>query len=125
VTALTAAVVAAVDFPVGVGVQPTRDGTKPFAVIYPDAGVRSALTMKANDGIDETWICHCFGLTPESATVAVGKLTAAVYGLYRQTVAGRTVHYPEQLSALPLSRDDTASPALFDLVVEWRLRTSA
>jgi hypothetical protein len=56
VTALTAAVVAAVDFPVGVGVQPTRDGTKPFAVIYPDAGVRSALTMKANDGTDETWI---------------------------------------------------------------------
>jgi hypothetical protein len=34
------------------------------------------------------------------------------------------VHYPEQLSALPLSRDDTATPPLFDLAVEWRLRTS-
>jgi hypothetical protein len=124
VTALTAAVVAAVDFPVGVGVQPTRDGTKPFAVIYPDAGVRSALTMKANDGTDETWIIHHFGLTPESAAVAVAKLTAAIYALYRLTVGGRTVHYPEQLSALPLSRDDTATPPLFDLAVEWRLRTS-
>jgi hypothetical protein len=124
VTALSAAVVAAVDFPVGVGVQPTRDGTKPFAVIYPDAGLRSAYTMKANDGTDETWVCHCFGLTPESAAVAVGKLTTAIYGLYRQTVGGRVVHYPEQLSALPLSRDDTANPPLFDLVVEWRLRTS-
>jgi hypothetical protein len=80
--------------------------------------------MKANDGTEETWVCHCFGLTPESAAVAVGKLTTAIYGLYRQTVGGRVVHYPEQLSALPLSRDDTANPPLFDLVVEWRLRTS-
>lgn len=123
-TALTAAVVPAIDVPVGVGVQPTRDGTKPFIVIWPDGGVRSALTMKANDGADETWVCHCFGLTPESASVALNKLTAAVYGLYRQTVGGRFVQYPEQLSALPLQRDDTATPPLFDLAVEWRLRTS-
>lgn len=121
-TALTNALV--LDIPFGVGRQPTRDGTKPFVVIWPDGGLRSALTMKANDGNTETWVCHCLGLTPESAEVALRKLTAAIYALHRQTVGGRLVQYPEQLSALPLSRDDDADPPLFDLAVEWRLATS-
>jgi hypothetical protein len=128
VTALTAAIVpvlATAGVPVGIGEQPANVGAKPFVVIWPDGGLRYAATMKANDGLDETWTCHCYGLTPEAADVAMRKFTAAVYGLWRTTVAGRVVQYPEQLTALPLSIDRDAEPDLYDLTVEWRFRTSA
>jgi hypothetical protein len=83
VTALSNAIVpvlAAGGVPVGVGKRPAVDGTKPFVVIWPDGGVRSAITMQANDGNTETWVCHCYGLTPESAGIAEQKLAAAIYG---------------------------------------------
>lgn len=124
-TALTDALAPTVGVPVGVGKQPTRDGTKPWVVIWPDAGVRSAVTMKANDGYAETWVCHCFGLTPDSAAVAARLLTAAIYDLHQDTVGGRLVQFPEQTSAVPLQRDDDADPPLWNYVMEWRLRTSA
>lgn len=126
-TALTNAIVPALasdGVPVGIGKQPAAVGTKPFIVIWPDAGVRSALTMRANDGNTETWTCHCLGLTPEAVDVAVRKLTAAIYALHRTVVDGRIVQYPEQLSAVPLSRDDDVDPPLFDSIVEWRFTTS-
>lgn len=126
-TALTAALAvaaAAAGLPVGVGKQPVHDADEPFVVVWPDPGVRSAVTMKANDGLAETWVCHCYGLTPESAEVAVRKLTAAVYGLHRQVIGGRLVQWPEQLSAVPLSIDRDAQPHLYDLTAEWRMRTS-
>lgn len=126
-TALTNAVVpvlAADGVPVGVGKRPVVDGTKPYIVIWPDSPTRSAVTMKANDGASETWVCHCYGLSADSVDVAERKLAAAVYGLYRTVANGRRVHYPEQLSALPLSRDDTVNPPLYDLTVEWRLSTT-
>jgi hypothetical protein len=125
VSALTDAVAPTVGVPVGVGKQPTRDGTKPFVVIYPDGGLRSAVTMRANDGLAETWVCHSFGLTPESAAIAERKLAAAIYALHRASVGGRVVQYPEQLSTVPLQRDDDADPPLYDLITEWRLPTSA
>lgn len=127
-TALTDAiepVLAADGLPVGVGKQPADVGVKPYAVIWPDAGRRYAVTMQANDGHDETWVCHHYGLTPDAAELAVQKLTAAVYGLWRAEVAGRVVQYPEQLTVRPLSIDRDAQPALYDFVIEWRLRTSA
>jgi hypothetical protein len=110
--------------PVGVGKQPANVGAKPFVVIWPDAGVRSALTMKASDGLAETWVCHCVGQTPEAAYIAMTALTGAVYDLHRTVVDGRLVQYPEQLSALPLSRDDDVTPPFYDLTVEWRLSTT-
>lgn len=121
-TALTDALV--IDIPVGVGKRPVLDGTKPFVVIWPDGGVHSAATMKANDGLSETWVCHCMGLTPESASVAFQKLTTAIYALHRTVVSGRVVQYPENLSSLPLSRDDDVNPPLYDFTTEWRLSTS-
>jgi hypothetical protein len=126
VSALTDAVTAALApaIQVGVGKQPTRDGTKPWVVIWPDSGVRSAATMKANDGYAETWVCHCWGLTEASARVAERKLADAIYALHTDTVGGRLVQFPEQLSAVPLQRDDAADPPLFNLIAEWRLRTS-
>lgn len=125
-TALTNAIVPllAADVAVGVGQQPPNVGTKPFVVIWPDAGLRSAVTMRANDGLAETWVCHCYGLTADSAAVALRKLTAAIYALHLTTVDGRVVQYPEQLSALPLSVDRDADPDLYDYAVEWRFRTS-
>lgn len=126
-TALTAAVKTALTtagVPTGVGVKPAPDGTKPYVVIWPDGGVRSAWTMKANDGSAEVWVCHCYGLTEDSASVALAKLTTAVYGLHRQVIGGRLVQFPEQISAVPLQRDDDVNPPLFDLTVEWRLSTS-
>lgn len=126
-TALTAAILPALataGLPVGVGKQPANVGTSPFVVIWPDAGRRYAVTMRANDGLDETWVVHHYGLTPEAADVAVRKFTAAVYALHRTTVGGRLVQWPEQLSAVPLSIDRDADPDLYDLTVEWRLSTS-
>lgn len=126
-TALTAAVAASLTTAgvlVGVGKRPAPDGTKPFVVIWPDVGVRSANTMKANDGRAETWVCHCFGYTEDSAVVVEAKLAAAVYALHRTVAGGRLVQWPEQLSSLPLSRDDDVNPPLFDLTVEWRLSTT-
>jgi hypothetical protein len=124
VTALTDALVVE-GVPVGIGKRPTVAVNKPFIVIWPDAGLRSAVTMKANDGLAETWTCHCYGLTEESAAVALRELTTAVYALWRTEVDGRLVQYPEQLSALPLSVDRDADPDLYDYAVEWRFRTSA
>lgn len=109
----------------GVGQQPDNVGSKPFVVIWPDAGTRSAVTMKANDGLAEVWVCHCYGLTAESAGIALKKLTAAIYALHLTVVDGRRVQYPEQLSALPLSVDRDADPDLYDYAVEWRFKTSA
>lgn len=124
-TALTAALIPTIDIPVGVGAQPTRDGTKPFIVIWPDAGMGAPRTMRRDEpAAVETWVCHCLGLTPESAAVAVRKLAAAVYALHRTVVGGRLVQWPEQLSAVPLTRDDDADPPLYDFVVEWRFTTS-
>lgn len=126
-TALTSAVatsLTAAGIAVGVGKQPANVGTKPFVVIWPDGGMQSPVTMKANDGLSEAWVCHCYGLTEESAAVALRKLREVVYGLHRQIIGGRMVQYPEQLSALPLSRDDDVVPPLYDLAVEWRISTS-
>lgn len=115
--------------PVGVGGRPagTEDGAgnrKPFIVIWPDSPVRSAITMKANDGQQTTLVCHCYGLSDEAAGIAEQKLADAVYGLYRTVVDGRLVQYPHQLVALPLTRDDHVSPPLYDHVVEWRIPTT-
>lgn len=92
--------------------------------MWPDAPVRSAARLDLTTGQTTTIVCHCLGLTAESAAIGEAKLAAAVYGLYQTTVDGRFVQYPEQLSALPLARDDDVSPPLYNLVVEWRLRTT-
>jgi len=128
VTALTDAIkpaLAAEDLLVGVGKQPNGVTNKPFVVISPDAGRRYAVTMKANDGLDETWTVHHYGRSPEAASIAVEKFTAAVYGLWLNTVGGRVVQWPQQLTTVGLSLDRDAEPDLYDLVVQWRLSTSS
>jgi hypothetical protein len=122
--ALTDALAAALDIPLGVGNRPPLTGTKPFVVVWPDAPRRGGNTMKANDNQETILVCHCLGLTEESARIAEAKLATAVYGLYRTVVDGRLVQYPEQMASIPLTRDDDVNPPLYDLAVEWRLRTT-
>jgi hypothetical protein len=56
--------------------------------------------------------------------IAEKKLAAAVASLYRQVIDGQQVKFPVQDWAQPLARDDDTTPALYDLAVEWRLRTT-
>lgn len=127
-TALTKVIVsdlASVGLPVGVGKQPAHTAGDPFVVVWPDPGLRYAVTMRANDGLAETWVVHHYGQTEESAAVAVRKFTGAVYALHRQVIDGRVVQFPEQTTARPLGIDRDAEPDLYDLVTEWRFTTSA
>jgi hypothetical protein len=128
--ALTDALIAALapDVLVGVGDRPgpaqVPGYAKPFIVLWPDSPVRASVRMDLTTGQTTTIVCHCLGLTEQSARIGEAKLAAAVYGLYQTVVDGRFVQYPEQLASLPLTRDDDVSPPLYLLVVEWRLRTS-
>lgn len=102
------------------------DPKKPLVVIWPDGPVRTAAKLSDSLGTETTvLVCHCAGLTPEAAAIAERALFTAVTGLYRQTVDGQVVdRMPVQDWAQPMKRDDTVSPALYDLPVEWRIRTS-
>lgn len=105
--------------------EPADVGGKPYIVLYPDGPVRTAASLV--DGLGEqtmVFVCHCWGLTPDAVQIAEAKLAAAVASLYRQVIDGQQVHFPVQDWAQPLTRDDDTSPALYDLAVEWRLRTT-
>lgn len=110
--------------PLGYGKQPTRVGTKPWVVAWPDAGTVYAATMKWNDGRDLTITFRCYGLTPESAAVAVRRVESAAYAQAYTTVDGRHIQYPEQLTAVPLAREDEADPPTYVYVVEWKFRST-
>lgn len=108
----------------GDGGKPANVGTKPWIVAWPDGGTYSSRSLRGGDGWSMVLTAHCVGLTPESARIAAAKLSGALYSLFLTTVDGRQVQFPEQLSALPLQRDDDSDPPLFVQIVEWRLRTS-
>lgn len=104
---------------------PDSAGGRPYAVIWPDGPVRTAVSLADGHGEETTvYVCHVLGLTPDAVDVAERKLAAAFAGLYRQVIGGRQVWFPVQDWAQPLSRDDDTSPPLYDMAVEWRLRTT-
>lgn len=109
--------------PIGDSVMPTREGTKPWIVAWFDAGALGPHTMTS-----QTWTvtltAHCLGLSAEAARIAAAKLATALQSLHRQIVGGQLIQWPEQTTALPVSRDDDANPVQYDATVEWRLRTS-
>lgn len=111
--------------PFGDGVVPTRVGTKPWIVGWFDAGTTDDDSLRGDDGWSIVLTAHCLGLSAEAARIAAAYLTVALRAVYGTTVAGRVVHRPEQLTALPVARDDTQTPVQWDAVVEWRLRTLA
>lgn len=109
--------------PIGDSVMPTREGTKPWIVAWFDAGALGRHTM-ASQAWTVTLTAHCLGLSAEAARIATAKLAAAVQSTYRMNVGGQLVQWPEQTTALPVSRDDDTNPPQYDATVEWRLRTS-
>jgi hypothetical protein len=106
------------------------DGRKPagattrYVVAWFDAGTVTDRSLRSRDGWECVGTFHAYGTTPDAARFASDVLTGAVLGLAGQTIAGRTVRMPEQLTARPLDRDDDLDPPLFDAISEWRFRTS-
>jgi len=108
--------------PFGDGKQPVVTGTKPFVVGWFDAGTYAARSLIGADDWSCVLIAHCAGLTPEASRVAVAKLSAALYALHGQTVAGRIVQMPQNLSSQPMTVERDGDRDLFVQAVEWRLR---
>lgn len=106
----------------GDGVKPSTTSSR-YIVAWFDAGTVSDSSLRSRDGFALVGTFHCYGQTPEAARFAYRALTAAVLAMRGQPVGDRMVLAPEQLTALPLQRDDNLSPALFDAVCEWRIPT--
>jgi hypothetical protein len=106
------------------------DGAKPktattrYVVAWIDAGTVDDWSLLSRDGFSLVGTFHCYGETPEAARFANSKLTAAVLALAGQVLGGRMALMPENLTSLPLQRDDDLNPPLFDAVSEWRIRTT-
>jgi hypothetical protein len=107
----------------GDGVKPSTTSSR-YIVAWFDAGTVEDSSLRSRDGFSLVGTFHCYGTTPEAARFAYDALTAAVLGLRGATVGGRVLLMPEQLTSLPLQRDDKLSPPLFDAICEWRFRTS-
>lgn len=110
--------------PLGYGRQPTRVGTKPWVVAWPDAGNVYAATMRWTDGEDLTITFRQYGLTPESAAVADRRVKTACFAQLNTVVDGRRVFAVEQLTAVPLAREDEQDPPVFVYVTEFRFRST-
>ena len=108
----------------GDGAKPATTSTR-YIVAWFDAGTVDDWSLRTRDGFSFVGTFHCYGQTPEAARFAYRALTAAVLALRGQTVGGRMAMAPEQLTSLPLQRDDDLEPPLFDAVCEWRIRTIA
>lgn len=127
---LVAALKAAVESGGTAGV-PFGDGRKPsnattrYIVAWFDAGRVEDSSLRSRDGWSAVGTFHCYGQTPDAARFANARLTSAVLGLVGVTVGSRVLLMPEQVTAVPLQRDDDADPAMFDVISEWRFRTSA
>lgn len=106
------------------------DGKKPAAattryiVAWFDGGRVTDRSLRSRDGWSVTGTFHCYGQTPDAARHADAVLRAAVLGLHGATAGDRVLLMPEQVSTVPLQRDDNLSPALFDVISEWRFATS-
>lgn len=109
---------------------PFGDGRKPatvttrYIVAWFDAGAVDDSSLRSRDGLTITGTFHCYGQTPDAARFANARLTSSVLGLVGVTVGGRVLMMPEQLTAVPLQRDDNADPPMFDVISEWRFRTT-
>ena len=108
----------------GDGVKPATASSR-YIVAWFDAGTVTDSSLRSRDGFSLVGTFHCYGTTPEASRFANRALTAAVLALRGQAIGGRMVLAPEQLTALPLQRDDDLNPALFDAVSEWRIPTCA
>ena len=129
VGALAAALKTAVESGGAAGV-PFGDGKKPanattrYIVAWFDGGRVEDSSLRSRDGWSATGTFHSYGQTPDAARFADAKLTASILGLVGSEVGGRLLWMPEQVSSVPLQRDDNLNPPLFDVISEWRFRAS-
>jgi hypothetical protein len=100
----------------GDGAKPVVTGSRPWVVAWFDAGQVDDRSLRSRDGWSMVGTFHCLGLTPESARIAARALRGALLGLHLASVGGRTVQMPENVTSLPLQRNDDVNPPLFDVI---------
>lgn len=119
------AAIAAQGVAVGVAKKPVVAAGLPWVVMWPDGGAITNRSMASRDGFLMVLALHCFGLSPDSAWVALRKARVGVTGMANAVVAGRGIQVPIPLESLPpISRDDDVDPPLFMQYDEWRIQTS-
>ena len=104
------------------GKKPTVAAGAPYVVAWFDAGTVGNRSLRSRDGFSLVGTFNCYGSTPESVRIAVGKVRAGVMSLFGDVVAGRTVQMPEHLAGPPMQRDDDVAPPLWWQTDEWRFR---
>lgn len=109
--------------PFGDGKKPDTSSTR-YVVAFFDGGRVEDRTLRSRDGWSTVMTAHCYGPSPDGARYAYEHLQWSVLGLRGQVIAGRPLLMPEQLTALPLQRDDSTDKPLFDQISEWRFRTA-
>lgn len=100
------------------------DATTRYVVADFDAGRVEDSSLRARDGWTATGTFRCYGQSDDAAWHADEVLKAAVLGLTGTTVGGRKLLRPYQLDTVPIKRDDTLSPPLYEAVSVWRFPTS-
>lgn len=101
------------------------DPNSPWVVGWFDAGMVDDRSMKFRDGWSLVGTFHSLGRTPHAARIAAKAVRTAILGLHLSAIDGRTVLMPENLTSLPMQRDDDEQPPLFDVIDEWRIRTTS
>lgn len=124
VVAAVKAAVEALGVAFGDAQKPTALAGRPYVVAWFDAGTVDDRSLLSRDGWSIVGTFHSVGLTPEAARIAARAVRTAVLGLHRTVIGGRGVLMPENLSSLPLQRDDDVNPPIFDQIDEWQIRTS-
>ncbi len=107
---------------VGLGGAPVPAVAR-YVALYPDPG-QSVSESLADARTDFSGMMQatCVGPTAEQALWVAGKVRDALFG--GLTVDGRVVWRPEELGGPPVSRDDTVTPPVFVLPVQFRLRST-
>ncbi|MFI6477363.1 hypothetical protein ACIBH1_05485 [Nonomuraea sp. NPDC050663] len=100
-----------------------QGATAPYAVLYPDSGMESAVDRSLSDEApnDLRFQITSVGATPEQAALVADK-TALILLTTVPTVPGRRVRPIRQEGTQPVLRDDTAG-ALFFATAQYLVRS--
>jgi hypothetical protein len=121
--AVQAALVGA-DLVVGLGGAPTPvPASQMYVALYSDPG-QSVSESRADARTDFMGVVQatCVGPTAEQALWVTGRVRSALHAPL--VVDGRVAWRPEELGGPPLQRDDSVTPPLYFLPVQYRLRST-
>lgn len=107
---------------VGLGGAPVPAADR-YVALYPDPGqaMSESLADRRTDVAVMVQVT-CVGPTAEQALWVADKVRGAFFG--DLAVEGRVSWRPEELGGPPVSRDDTVTPPLYVLPVQYRLRST-